>query len=85
MGENDETKPLSLAVLASMLEGDRWLCADAAAVHLGQMPRKTFLAIAAEPGFPAMVKLGKRRVWRKSEIDAFMEQRQAMQQRQRAA
>lgn len=73
------------AVLAALVAGDRWLCADTAAAHLGQMPRKTFLEFACQPGFPAPLKVGKRRMWRKSELDTWAEKLRAAQQRQRAA
>lgn len=82
---SDHAAPDVVAILAAMVEGERWLCADAAAAYLGQMPRKTFLEFAAKPGFPAPARIGKRRVWRKSELDDWAERLRARQQREKAA
>jgi hypothetical protein len=72
-------------ILAALVNGDRWLCAGAGAAYLGQMPKKTFLAFACQPGFPVALKVGKRRMWRKSELDAWAEKQRTIQSRQRAA
>lgn len=84
MGAAEKEDPI-LAVVAAMIAGDRWLAADAAAVYMGQMPRQTFVQLSARPGFPVATWLGKRRVWKKSELDAYVERERVRQQRQRAA
>ncbi len=72
-------------LLAALVGGDRWLSAASAAAYLGQMPKKTFLEQAAKPGFPRPTQYGKRRMWRKSELDQHAEKIRDAQQRQRAA
>lgn len=71
-------------LIAALVNGDRWLCAGAGAAYLGQMPKKTFLAFACQPGFPVALRVGKRRMWRKSELDEWAERQRAAQGRQRA-
>jgi len=68
----------TLAVLAALIAGDRWLNADAAAVHLGMISangapnRRGFLERAASRAdFPAPLLIGQERKWRKSEIDRW--------------
>jgi len=68
----------TLAVLAALISGDRWLNADAAAVHLGMITahgspnRRGFLERAASRAdFPAPLRIGQERKWRKSEIDKW--------------
>jgi predicted DNA-binding transcriptional regulator AlpA len=56
-----------LAELAAMLDGDRALNLEAAALVLGIAPR-TFRQIAARPGFPKPAKMGKRLTWRRREL-----------------
>lgn len=73
-----------VALIAALVNGDRWLCAGAGAAYLGQMPKKTFLAFACQPGFPVALRVGKRRMWRKSELDEWAERQRAAQARQRA-
>lgn len=73
-----------LELIAALVNGDRWLCAGAGAAYLGQMPKKTFLAFACQPGFPVALRVGKRRMWRKSELDEWAERQRAAQRRQRA-
>ncbi len=83
---NNEGRTDSVAeILAALVNGDRWLCAAAGAAYLGQMPKKTFLTFACQPGFPAALAIGKRRMWRKSELDDWAERRRAAQSRQKAA
>lgn len=69
-------------VRAALADGDRWLSAYAAAIHLGMMDSsggvklRSFLDLAATPTFPEPLRIGKNRMWRKSEIDTWaMEQR----------
>lgn len=71
-------------LVAALVNGDRWLCAGAGAAYLGQMPKKTFLAFACQPGFPVALRVGKRRMWRKSELDEWAERQRVAQARQRA-
>ena len=73
-----------LELIAALVNGDRWLCAGAGAAYLGQMPKKTFLAFACQPGFPVALRVGKRRMWRKSELDEWAERQRVAQARQRA-
>ena len=73
-----------LELVAALVNGDRWLCAAAGAAYLGQMPKKTFLAFACQPGFPVALRVGKRRMWRKSELDEWAERQRVAQARQRA-
>lgn len=83
--ENTEPTDSVAEILAALVNGDRWLCAGAGAAYLGQMPKKTFLAFACQPGFPVALRVGKRRMWRKSELDEWAERQRAVQSRQRAA
>lgn len=62
-----EMQPTVLSVIAAMLEGDRVLTREAAAVSLG-IPLRTFDKLASRHGFPKPAKLGKRLTWRKSEL-----------------
>ena len=48
------------------------------------MRNGTFLAFACQSGFPVALKVGKRRMWRKSELDEWAERQRAAQARQRA-
>lgn len=57
-----------LAELAAMLDGDRALNLEAAALVLGGLPHRTFRQIAARPGFPKPAKMGKRLTWRRREL-----------------
>lgn len=83
--ESNETTDSVAEILAALVNGDRWLCAGAGAAYLGQMPKKTFLAFACQPGFPVALRVGKRRMWRKSELDEWAERQRAAQGRQKAA
>jgi predicted DNA-binding transcriptional regulator AlpA len=63
-----------LALIAALVAGDRWLSADACAVFLGGIKRRTFLEkIACLPSFPAPLPLGKVKAWKKSEVEAWAE------------
>jgi len=70
--EKDDT----LALIAALLAGDRWLSADACAVFLGMVTphgkpnRRGFLErVACRPDFPKANQVT--RSWKKSEIDAW--------------
>lgn len=71
-----------VALIAALVAGDRWLCADACAVHLGLRPtkdgkpnRRGFLErIACQPGFPQPLELGNEKSWRKSEVDEWADE-----------
>lgn len=75
------TEAAVLATLAAIVQGDRWLSADACAVYLGLraakggLPnRRAFLErIACQPGFPEPLVLGQDKVWKRSEIDRWAE------------
>jgi len=65
-----------VAVLAGLVQGDRWLSADACAAYLGQIKRRTFLeTIACLPDFPKPMPIGKVKAWKKSEVEAWSEAR----------
>gem|GEM_PF-1678228 len=77
----------TLAVLAALITGDRWLNADAAAVHLGMIAsngkpnRRGFLERAASRAdFPEPLFIGQERKWRKSDIDKWALRRQRQRQ-----
>jgi len=68
----------TLAVLAALIEGDRWLSADASAVYLGMTTsagkpnRRGFLErVASRDDFPHPLIIGNEKKWRKSEVDAW--------------
>lgn len=70
----------TLAIIAAVVTGDRWLTADACAVYLGMVTpkgepnRRGFLErIACKPGFPKPLVLGNQKSWKKSEVDQWAE------------
>lgn len=72
MGEKDTT----VALIAALVQGDRWLNADACAVYLGMVTpkgdpnRRGFLErVACRPDFPKALELGNQKAWKKSEVD----------------
>lgn len=67
MGEPTVIDMQALAALAAMLDGDRALNLDAAALLLGIAPG-TFRQMAAKPGFPKPARMGKRLTWRRREL-----------------
>jgi hypothetical protein len=79
MGDADNT----LALIAALVAGDRWLSADACAVYLGMVTpkgtpnRRGFLErVACRPDFPRPNPVT--RTWKKSEVDEWAdEQRRA--------
>lgn len=81
MSEHDNT----VALIAALVHGDRWLNADACAVYLGMVTpkgepnRRGFLErVACRPDFPKPLELGQQKTWKKSEVDEWAdEQRRA--------
>ena len=78
----------TLIVQAATAPGDRWLCADSAAVLLGmftpggQPSRRGFLdGPAKRPGFPDPLLIGSQSKWRKSEIEQWAADEQRIQSR----
>lgn len=77
----DPQRPLiDASVLAALATGDRWLNADAAALHLGMVTpsgtpnRRGFLErVACLPDFPAPMQTGAHRAWRRSDVDRWAE------------
>jgi hypothetical protein len=68
----------ALALIAALVQGDRWLNADATAVYLGMVTpagkpnRRGFLErVACKPDFPTPIELGNQKAWKKSEVDAW--------------
>lgn len=72
MTERNPTDPV--AMLAAMLDGDRWLNAEACAIFVGAVSTRAFLErIACKPGFPKPNRKTGRPVWKRSEVDEWME------------
>lgn len=76
MSESDTT----VALIAALVAGDRWLNADACAVYLGMVTpkgepnRRGFLErVACKPDFPAPLEIGAQKAWKKSEVDEWAE------------
>lgn len=66
--EKDKREPTVAAILAALIDGDRELDAEAAAIVLGNLPESTFYQYAARLDFPRPVKIGKGRKWRRSSL-----------------
>lgn len=71
----------TIALIAALVHGDRWLNADACAVYLGMLTpkgspnRRGFLErIACQPGFPKPLQTGAQKSWKKSEVDNWAEE-----------
>jgi hypothetical protein len=72
----------AFAALTALVQGDRWLSADACAVYLGLRPtakglpnRRSFLErVACQPGFPVALEIGQEKVWKRSEVDRWADQ-----------
>jgi predicted DNA-binding transcriptional regulator AlpA len=60
-------EPNLAEVIAALVDGDRALNVEAAALVLGVAPG-TFRQLAARPGFPKPAKMGKRLTWRRREL-----------------
>lgn len=75
---SDDTETLTM--IAALVAGDRWLNADACAVHLGMIVkgkpnRRGFLErVATQPSFPVALELGNQKSWKKSEVDEWAEE-----------
>lgn len=79
------SKDSTLAALAALIEGDRWLNADACAVFLGlivpdgkpnagQPNRRGFLErVACRQSFPTALVIGNEKKWKRSEVDRWAE------------
>lgn len=82
MSEHSGNDENIAALLAALIEGDRWLSADACAAYIGGIKRRTFQErIACRPDFPVAAQpLGAMKVWKKSEVDHWV-----AQQRKKAA
>lgn len=74
----------ALITLAALVDGDRALGVEAAALLLA-VPVGTFRQIAARPDFPLPAKMGKRLTWRRSELLDWWETERARQNRGRKA
>lgn len=74
----------ALTTLAALVEGDRALGVEASALLLA-IPVGTFRQIAAHPGFPQPVKIGKRLTYRRSELLEWWEAERMRQNRGRKA
>jgi predicted DNA-binding transcriptional regulator AlpA len=66
--------------LTAVMDGDRALALEAAALTLG-IPPRTFRQLAARPGFPRPAKMGKRLTWRRRELLDWWEQERDRQNR----
>lgn len=74
----------ALITIAAMLDGDRALGVESAALLLA-VPVGTFRQIAARPGFPVPAKMGKRLTWRRRELLDWWDAERARQTRGRKA
>lgn len=70
-----------LVTLAALVDGDRELDAEAAALLLGGLPMATFYQYAATPDFPRPVKIGKSRKWRRLALLEWSDKRRQQQNR----
>lgn len=80
MAETEATTLQALAQLAALLDGDRALPLEAAALVLGIAPG-TFRQLAARPGFPKPARMGKRLTWRRRELIEWWEAERDRQNR----
>lgn len=80
MSETEASVIANLAALAAMLDGDRALNLEAAALLLGMKPG-TFRQVAAKPGFPKPARMGKRLTWRRRELLEWWDQERDRQHR----
>lgn len=76
-----EKPDTTIALIAALVHGDRWLNADACAVYLGMLTpkgepnRRGFLErVACRPDFPTPLTLGAGKAWKKSEVDDWAEE-----------
>jgi hypothetical protein len=68
----------TLALIAALVQGDRWLNADACAVFLGLVTpagepnRRGFLErVACRSSFPEPLVIGSEKKWKKSEVERW--------------
>lgn len=74
----------ALTTLAALVEGNRALGVEASALLLA-VPVGTFRQIAARPGFPRPVKIGKRLTYLRSELLEWWEAERGRQNRGKKA
>lgn len=69
----------TIAMLAALIEGDRYLNADGCAAFLGGIKRRTFLEkVAVQPDFPPAARIaGAGKLWRKSDVDEWVRAHQS--------
>lgn len=70
----------AINALVALLDGDRALNLQAAALVLGIAPG-TFRQLACRPGFPKPAKMGKRLTWRRRELLAWWDAERDRQNR----
>ena len=88
---NEKSGPdCTLATLAALIEGDRWLSADSCAVffglvvangkpNAGRPNRRGFLErVATRPSFPKPLIIGNEKKWNKSEIARWAKDHQRL-------
>lgn len=74
----------ALVTLAALMEGDRAVNAEAAALTLG-VALGTFRKLCVLPGFPAPARMGRRLTWRRRELLAWWDAERERQKRNKAA
>lgn len=80
MTESSQLDLAALAQLAALLDGNRALPLDAAALLLG-VPPGSFRKLAAKPGFPRPARVGKRLTWMRRELLEWWEAERDRQNR----
>lgn len=70
----------TVTLIAALVQGDRWMNADACALHLGMVTPKGKInrrgfqeRIACRPDFPKPLQIGTEKKYRKSEVDEWAE------------
>lgn len=84
MSEQTFIDAQALAAVAAMLDGDRALNVEAAALVLG-VAVGTFRQLSTQPGFPVPARMGKRLTYRRGELLAWWEAERERQNRGRRA
>ena len=80
MTDDDKDLRKLATVITAVMDGDRALALEAAALTLG-IPPRTFRQLASRPGFPRSAKMGKRLTWRRRELLEWWEQERDRQNR----